>query len=284
MRLDVVHSVLLIQVWTWLVQAKESISCSKQPTLPTLRYTISPDFIWFPSDATASELAEKLKASNAQFEISTDGVSKGVITSRIQNFLQTSCTLHLTVIVDSWATAQQSLGLLNHTLSSTDLMCRLATHKLGKTYEDNSHIMLSSRLKGDIIPPTPKTFTSPPRPANEVPSPSTKPSLLRRLSQRSPQGRPHGVLSEPRYTGAGFDYSISCPRLPTANAAANAIPLEGVKGLVKIRDCSWCQKAVTELQSVCASESGMVEGIGDIADYLKKSGWSYGGGVCEFCA
>jgi hypothetical protein len=284
MRLDVLRSLLLIHVWAWSAQASDGVSCSKQSTLPTLQYTISPDFIWLPSDVTAADLAEKLKASNAQFEITTDGKSKGVITSRIQNFLQTPCTMRLVVTVESWASAQQCLGLLNETLSSTDLMCRLATHKLGKTYEDNSHIMLSSRLKADIIPPAPKTPTSQPLSTNKIPPPSIKGSSLGQLIKRSLQRRSYEVLSDPQYGAAGFDYSITCPRLPTANAETNTISLEGVKGLFKIRDCSWCQKAVTELQSVCGSNAEDVAGIGNVANYLKKSGWSYGGGICEHCS
>jgi hypothetical protein len=276
-----------------MVYATAGISCSKQSTLPTLQYTISPDFIWLPSGATASEIVEQFRGSNPQLQVNSNGTSKAIIQSRIRNFLNTQCNLHLTVNVEKWATVQQSLGLLNQTLSSTDLMCRLATHKLGKTYTENAHIMLSSRLKGWIVPPISKTLTSPIHESDTVssetstlpvylsPSPTSSKvnHLIRRVAQRHfPKSSIEGLAGV-----AGFEYSITCPRAATATAKAGPTPLEGLKGLAIIRDCDWCQRALTEMQTICRGEAEGIEGIGDLARFMKQSGWGYGGGVCENC-
>ena len=293
MRLQILSlSSLPFHFWISTVYAT-GISCSKQSTLPTLQYTISPDFIWLPSGATASEIVEEFRGSNPQLQVTGNGTSKAIIQSRIRNFLNTQCTLHLTVNVEKWATVQQSLGLLNQTLSSTDLMCRLATHKLGKTYTENAHIMLSSRLKGWIVPPSSKTLTSPilePGTTSHdssavpvYPSPSSSGSkatrLIKRVAQRHfPKSSVEGLAGV-----AGFEYSITCPRTATTTAKADPTPLEGLKGLAIIRDCDWCRRALTEMQTICGADAEGMEGIGELASFMKQSGWGYGGGVCEKC-
>jgi len=287
-------SSLILHFWITSVYASTGITCSKQSTLPTLQYTISPDFIWLPSGATAAELVEQFKASNPQLQVTTKGGSRTTIQSRIRNFLNTQCTFHLTVSVDKWASVQQSLGLINQTLGSTDLMCRLATHKLGKTYTENAHIMLSSRLKGSIVAPGSKALapqvpgidpvfpgTSTSTVTNLSPSP-TIPKVANWIERVAQRGSPKPPANAP-LTSAGFEYSITCPRTATATGKVDQTPLEGLKGLAIIRDCDWCRKAVTEMQTICGSGAEEIEGIADLASYMKQSGWSYGGGICEKC-
>jgi hypothetical protein len=282
---------LLLQSCVSVTDATAAIGCSKQSTLPTLRYTISPEFIWFPSGVTASDLVDQFRSTNAQFQITGNGTERTVIQSRIRNFLNTPCTLHLTVTADKWASVPQSLGLINETLSSTDLMCRLALHKLGKTYTDTIHIMLSSRLKGLITTSTPKTLSLPNTRLIDTQAPSppisgakgsdstSKPRPVEPLAQR-PWPK---TATNARPTVAGFEYNIACPRSAITTKGTGPTPLEGLKGLVMIRDCEWCQKAVTEIQNVCGSEAESLVGVGDLAHYLGQSGWSYGGSICESC-
>jgi len=274
-----------------LVDATTAIACSKQSTLPTLRYTISPEFIWFPSGITASDLVDQFRSTNAQFQVTGNASEKVVIQSRIRNFLHTPCTLHLTVTADKWASVPQSLGLLNETLSSTDLMCRLATHKLGKTYTEDAHILLSSRLKGLISAPLPSTVSSSAtRPSNtQMASPSagnigasnntSKPRLSIPFGQRPWPKTP--ATSRPVISG--FEYNIACIRSAATVKGNGPTPLEGLKGLAIIKDCDWCRKAATEIQNVCASEAESLEGTGDLERFLRQSGWTYGGSTCESC-
>jgi hypothetical protein len=124
--------------------------CQTRSFLPRVEYYISSNFIWFPSSVTSTDILQQAQSSHTELRTTAHPIPGTIIESTISNFLNSPCTLHLKIDVTGYASAQQSLILLNGTLGTTDLMCRLATYKLGRRYEENVHIMLPSQLKASI--------------------------------------------------------------------------------------------------------------------------------------
>lgn len=139
-----------------------------------------------------------------------------------------------------------ALRLLNYTLGDTDLICRLATHKLGRTYTEVPHTMLSSHLKAQIRS-------------------STMMAKAGKVAETS-----------------SVEYIITCPSTagPTVSGEKAIEVIEGLKGLAQVKDCDWCEKAMGELQSVCKPQ---IAGLDNLTELMASQKWSFGGARCETC-
>jgi hypothetical protein len=319
----------LLPVLLWFmsssVSADRSIACEKRGAIPSLDYTISPHFIWLPSDANPSEITQTFRNAiysalqeetrPPQDPSSTTSSSPSASTptayhppprpirATIQNFLETPCTLFLTVTPGPFAHASASLNLFNETLQDTDLLCRLATHKIGRTYTDNPHIMMTSHFRASVHYPQNRTLRA------------------SRMSRRSVKRQ---LTSVPRPI-PGIEYRLSCPRQQTENPQPQLQrpgpgpppgplnPLEGLTGVAMMKDCGWCKMIGQELQGLCSIDSSPVASnttsnlssngttgstsinglepmnndpvaIAGLADMMRKAGWAFGGTNCIGCA
>jgi hypothetical protein len=145
--------------------------------------------------------------------------------------------------------------LLNLTIGDTDLICQLATHKLGRTYTDIPHTMLSSHVRVHVGAKAPT-------------------GALSRIQQTR--------KSEEVAETSGVEYHISCPASagPTVSGQQAVEVIEGLKGLAQVRDCDWCQKVVGELQGMCKSTG---EGGNNLAAFVSEKRWAFGSAACETC-
>jgi len=247
-------SILLIFISTSLQHDLQDSPCQKTISLPTLKYFISSNFIWFPASVTNIDLLKLLQSSHPELQSTATPRVGSKIQSAIVNFLRSPCTLHLTVTVASYASAQQSLRLVNETLGTTDLMCRLATHKTGRIYKDNAHVMLPAKLRATITP------------ANTTCAVNT--------SSISKQ-----CLSE----AAGFAYTVKCPQyiIPAENTAAAAEIIEDPLAMAIVKDCGWCQRVDEEMKSICRNNGSLP--VDELASFFKMSRWIYGDTTCLEC-
>jgi hypothetical protein len=318
---------LLLLTWMAMwAQPIDAAICGNESQLPTLEYTISSTFIWLPSDAGPSEVTEELRwsiisalqaekqhsptPSNSSSNSSSIYTPPTPIHATLPNFLGTSCTLQLTVVPAPFAYASKSLNLFNETLQDTDLLCRLATHKIGRTYTENPHIMMTSRLKLTIRYP-------------EQQNNGTIRRKRRRNGKWSEYPAPHADAPLP-----GIEYALECPQpsppspidqRPPPPQSGPPGPLEGLTGLAIMHDCEWCKMIGRELQGVCkvggghpggehlpaptpsGNTSAIVEppkplsGMGlepmnndpvaivGLEELVRGAGWAYGGTNCLEC-
>ncbi|KAF2672752.1 hypothetical protein BT63DRAFT_450778 [Microthyrium microscopicum] len=222
----------------------------QSPTTPTLNYTISPQFIWFPSHLSATNLTTIFTSA---LQSAPPPASMHPYTLSIPNFLSTPCTTALRIFVGSTTPLQSpqfAIELLNHTLSSTDLICRLATHKLGTTLTDAPHTMLSSHVHA-----------------------------LVRAGSAVPLGK--GAADQV----VSVEYSITCPKSATGEVVKGeqaAEVLEGLKGLAAVRDCEWCERIRGQLMGMCSAKgNGEMEAL---VGFMGERKWSLGDVQCEPCA
>src|ERR1700712_2327801 len=132
-------------------QSPPVTSCGANSTSPNLSYTISPNFIWFPGSIEPTDILTLLRSTNPKL-FNPAGTSSSTIKTQIKDFLSSPCTFTLTVHTSQSASPEQNMRLLNETLGSSDLLCRLATHKTGRVWTEKPHTMLSMRLKAMVQP------------------------------------------------------------------------------------------------------------------------------------
>jgi hypothetical protein len=236
--------------------AKANVSCAATTSSqPSLHYTISPKFFWFPIAINAEGVTNILEHSLT--EASRTAYTTGrTAKSTIRKFLNSPCTLHLTVSGSHMQPdSSTAFRLLNYTLGDTDLICRMATYKRGKTYTEVEHTMLSSHIRATIRP---KSRGGPP----------PRIRLDERVEVEAETGR--------------IEYTIDCP--PTAGltiADDKAInSFEGLKGLAQVRDCEWCLKAAGELQGICKPKE---QGLDNLVTFVSEKQWAFGSAECETC-
>jgi len=269
-------------------------TCQTRTTLPRVEYYISSKFIWFPIAVTSTDILQQAQSSHTELRTSANPIPGTVIKSTISNFLNSPCTLHLKIDVTGYASAQQSLRLLNETLGTTDLMMRLANFKIGRKYEENVHIMLPTRLRASISVPNRIKR----EPSRSFPSrghvysqtlPKTESSghhLMRRLPPSDYQYSKRDIeSSETQYSAppAGFDYAVECPKsiVQAYNAAEVAAIIAVRDGLALMKDCQWCQRVVGEMRGICSQTKD--EDVGELARIINGWGWSFGGSTCQEC-
>jgi len=263
-------------------------SCQARETLPRVEYYISSRFIWFPIAATSSDILQQAQSSHTELQKSANPIPGTVIKSTISNFLNSPCTLHLKIGVTGYASAQQSLTLLNETLGTTDLMMKLANFKLGRKYEPNVHIMLPAKLRAAIsVPNRLKREASRTSARGHIYALANKDKtdaysshhLMRRLPPSDYQEAEHTPPAPP----AGFEYTVECPQsLVQAYSAKEVAEIIGVKdGLALMKDCQWCQRVVGEMKGICAQTRD--DQLAELARTINGWGWSFGGSTCQEC-
>jgi hypothetical protein len=162
--------------------------CANTSHLDKIQYTISPNFVWFPSDVTPSDLLSQIKTANPNLFKAPNANNNGpgpsggkrpltgnlpslpspfsssspstTIRATIPRFLNSPCTFTLTVHSSAIAPAEATMQILNETLGSSDLLCRLALHKTGDVRTEYAHTLLSMHLKGTIQPSSKRTLVS----------------------------------------------------------------------------------------------------------------------------
>jgi hypothetical protein len=273
-------------------------SCQSRNTLPRVEYYISSRFIWFPIAATSSDILQQAQLSHTELQKTANPIPGTVIKSTISNFLNSPCTLHLKIDVTGYASAQQSLTLLNETLGTTDLMMRLANFKLGRKYEPNVHIMLPAKLRAAISVPNRMKRESSRSSArshvysqaiskDEAASPHPpQHHLMRRLppsGYEDVEFESQSSASQHTPPPAGFDYAVECPQsLVQAYSAAQVAEIIGARdGLALMKDCQWCQRVVGEMRGICSQSRD--EQVGELARIINGWGWSFGGSTCQEC-
>lgn len=269
-------------------------SCQSRNTLPRVEYYISSKFIWFPIAATSSDILQQAQSSHTELQKTANPIPGTVIKSTISNFLNSPCTLHLKIDVTGYASAQQSLSLLNETLGTTDLMMRLANYKLGRKYEPNVHIMLPTQLRAAISVPNRMKRENARSPSGrghvytqtfKAASSSSHP-LMKRLPPADYQESAREVeSSESQHTPppAGFDYAVHCPKsIVQAYSAKEVAEIIGARdGLALMKDCQWCQRVVGEMRGICSQTRD--DQVGELASIFNNWGWAFGGSTCQEC-
>jgi hypothetical protein len=261
-----------------------------------VEYYISSRFIWFPIAVTSSDILRQAQSSHTELKTSANPIPGTVIKSTISNFLNSPCTLHLKIDVTGYASAQQSLTLLNETLGTTDLMMRLANFKLGRKYEPNVHIMLPAKLRAAIsVPNRMKREMSRASTARghiysqvskDVPgAQAARHHLMRRLPPSNYQDSEHDFEGQhkPPPPPAGFDYTVTCPQsIVQAYSAKEVAEIIGVRdGLALMKDCQWCQRVVGEMRGICSQTKD--DQLAELARIISGWGWSFGGSTCQEC-
>jgi hypothetical protein len=299
-----------------LAQSFPLTTCTNQPgsSSPSLQYTISPNFVWFPGSVTPDDILDLLRRSKSKlFDTTTAagaaGPAGGVIRTQIPNFFNSKCSMNLAIRISQTTAPATTMRLLNETLGGTDLLCRLATHKTGRIFTEKPHTMLSMHLKAVVLQPSPVSgpkmfprqaddareappslngetpladdFESPQRLPNDAPPSSQGRWSWNRRPQRGSTERVAGAAAA---VPAGFEYTITCPRSagPPLTGAAAAAGLEGLQDLAIVRDCDWCKKAAGELQGLCVVQTvarARAEGDGGAGEGM----WGFGGVTCEGC-
>ena len=271
-------------------------SCQSRNTLPRVEYYISSRFIWFPIAVTSSDILRQAQSSHTELQKSANPIPGTVIKSTISNFLNSPCTLHLKIDVTGYASAQQSLSLLNETLGTTDLMMRLANFKLGRKYEPNVHIMLPAKLRAAISVPNrmkremSRSSTARGHVYSQVSkdvsgAKAAQHHLMKRLPPSNYQDSEHDFESQhkPPPPPAGFDYAVECPQsIVQAYSAKEVAEIIGVRdGLALMKDCQWCQRVVGEMRGICSQTKD--DQLAELARIISGWGWSFGGSTCQEC-
>jgi len=269
-------------------------TCQSRETLPRVEYYISSRFIWFPIAATSSDILQQAQSSHTELQKSANPIPGTVIKSTISNFLNSPCTLHLKIDVTGYASAQQSLTLLNETLGTTDLMMRLANFKLGRKYEPNVHIMLPAKLRASISVPNrmkremSRSSTGRGHIYSQVSKDASgakakKNPLMKRLPPSDYQDAEHDFESQHTPPPAGFDYAVECPKtIVQAYSAKEVAEIIGVRdGLALMKDCQWCQRVVGEMKGICWQTKD--DQLAELARMINGWGWSFGGSTCQEC-
>jgi len=269
-------------------------SCQSRNTLPRVEYYISSKFIWFPIAVTSSDILQQAQSSHTELKKTANPIPGTVIKSTISNFLNSPCTLHLKIDVTGYASAQQSLTLLNETLGTTDLMMRLANYKLGRKYEPNVHIMLPAKLRAAISVPNrmkremSRSSTARGHIYSQVSKDAagTKAAqhhLMKRLPPSDFQESEVSFENQHTPPPAGFDYSVECPKsLVQVYSAKEVAEIIGVKdGLALMKDCQWCQRVVGEMSGICSQTKD--DQLAELARIISSWGWSFGGSTCQEC-
>jgi hypothetical protein len=241
-----------------LTISADTCSTNNRPTQPLLTYTISPNFIWFPGTTNAAAIINTFLRSSPAFTSTSPSTGDSTpIRTRIPNFLHTPCAVDLTAAAPAGSSVYEALALLNHTLAATDLVCRLATHKLGRTYTEDAHTMLSMRVRAEVRAPAPK------------------------LPIRGVARRDVPPLEDVAPT-AMLEYRIDCPAStgPVVEGEQAEEKIEGLKGLAKVRDCDWCKRAASELLGMCKGGNAEMKILGD---FVGGRGWGIGGASCDGC-
>jgi hypothetical protein len=318
--------------------------CTNSTNLASLQYSVSPNFAWLPSDTEPNDILDQVRKANPTLfhtvHTSTPGIgggrrpslplmpppgnsgSAGISTIRasIPRFLNSPCTFNLAVTTGPTIPPQSIMRMLNETLASSDLLCKLALHKTGDVRTEYAHTMLTMHLKGVISPKgasgkehyfverqvsgTSSTTTDKPRdtsvPANGAAPPASQIDAPPQWPNAAPAKSPaqSGVVIPPApgsYRGSKQTESGSIPRAkgfaiqPGFEYTVSCPPSLG-----KPKDGEAAATVIEGLKDValvrdcawCKKAVGELQNVcrtygADIA--LDESGWIFGSAICEGC-
>jgi len=329
-----------------IATATANVQCINNSNIASLQYSVSPNFAWLPSDIEPNDILEQVRKANptlfhtAHNAAPTPGSSRrpgagpvmppptnsspsgsSTIRASIPRFLNSPCTFTLTVTTGPTTPPQTIMRMLNETLASSDLLCKLALHKTGDVRTEYAHTMLTMHLKGVItpkgIPPkvrtlverqvspaNPSTSNRPshsPVPANGAAPPASQVNAPPQLPNDAPAKSPH-------QTGLAVAVALGPGPGRGPKQAEGAVPRS--KGYSVPPGFEYTVSCPTYLGKPKDGEAAatVIEGLKDVAlvrdcAWCKKAvaelenvcrtsgtetanedaGWIFGGAICEGC-
>jgi hypothetical protein len=340
-----VRSLLLLSLAA--ASANARAMCANSTNMASLQYSVSPNFAWLPSDTDPMDILDQVRKANPTLfhTVHTAAPSMGggrrpgspmpppggnatpggssTIRASIPRFLNSPCTFSLTVTTGPTIPPQSIMRMLNETLASSDLLCKLALHKTGDVRTEYAHTMLTMHLKGVISPKGvgPKhnpverrqVSGSPPAPTNaphhsSVPAngeapPASQVDAPPQLPNDAPAKSPSqsSVVVPPGGSYRGSKQTESGPSMPRSKGSmAAAQPgfeytVNCPPSLGRPKDGEAAATVIEGLKDValvrdcawCKKAIAELQGVcrfSGMDNGPEDSGWMFGSAVCEGCS